>query len=293
MFRIASILTLALVACGDDVIPAEDLALTIISGDQVEDTVHIDPAAASSQAITVAAVGDLEVSPIPMVVEFGPAEAATSASVLPTGVSAAVLPAGTVADWVVVDADGQPITDGSCGRPVNVTTIPDGDTRRTVNNWQRPLESGTCWMRVQGMIGDLTHVDTVFERTFNAGPLIIGPDFRWRASRTYLDGGRSITGDKATFGGVFGDANGNPTNHFRVEAEGSWISTVSTEFGTLESRQVRVDTLAAEIGDTATVRFYDDAGILLCDCSATLVEAGWTDIDGARHVSWGVRAEVR
>lgn len=309
-FITALALALTLAACSDSepVIPADDLALSIVSGDGIEDTVHIDPAAANASAARLASlspgvpvygVGELEVSPVPMVVEFGADVATASASITaPGGVSLDVLPSGTTADWVIVDRDGQPVTDGSCGRPVNVTTIPDPDTHETANNWQRPLKSGTCYMRVQGMVGSESVVDTVFTRTFLPGPPAGGPNFHASANREtthdslgYVTG---FTGDIATFGAVY-DANGNfGVYAYRVEAAGSWIQTVGGAFGTDSARAVRVDTLAASYGDTATVRFYGAGDVLLCDCLATLAETVVGDSrNGFSGRTWLVSASAR
>ncbi len=298
MLRRVSVLALALAlaACGDDSddpIPPERMAIEILRGDNFRDTVYLGGPARAMGAVVYepVAVGELEVSPEPLVAKFGERLIQPSSSL--TGPSFATLPPNTTADWVVVDHEGNEILDGRCGRPVNTTTIPASDGT-TTNYWQRPRKAGTCYMRLQGVVNGVPYVDTVFTRVFLAGPPVVP------AGWITFGGGRVCAPD-LTLDGMemrvhgFIDANGNPTEQYRVEGVGTWIETVSTEFGTFESRHVRVVGTPA-LGDTATVRVYDALGNLVADMLATLIEGPCTDMRKTPPVSYnvpGLRLEAR
>lgn len=269
-------LALALAACGDDSddpIPPERMAIEILRGDHFRDTVYLGGPARAVGAVVYepVAVGELEVSPEPLVARFG--ERLTQPSASLTGPSFATLPANTTADWVIVDEDGYPITDGRCGRPVNTTTIPASDGT-TTNYWQRPRKAGTCYMRLQGVVDGQPYVDTVFTRVFLPGPLVPTRPFEMSCFLPISEDGTHQVGDVITCRGG-DDANGNPTDQYRVEAIADWLEPIGGEFGTPEARSARVLRTPA-IGETATLRLYDAQDDLIIEVVGTVKEAKWT-----------------
>src|SRR5690606_32998446 len=117
------------------------------------------------------------------------------------------------------------------------------------NYWQRPRKAGLCYMRLQGVVDGVPYVDTVFTRIFLAGPPLVPPG--WRAwgyipdcqEKPSPDGYEALIID-------FADANGNITEQWRIEGVGTWIETVSTEFGTEAARRLRI-VGTPSYGDTA------------------------------------------
>lgn len=191
---------------------------------------------------------------------------------------------GTDVHWIVRDE--------GCGRPVGQTTSTDADGR-AVNRWIRGTRARECRMDVCRILSDgALACDTTFVAVQEASDPVVNPyTFRATARQKEYVPGVGFTGELFEFSGLY-DQYGNLTKKFRVEAVGSWLEHAGGEFGSPESRSVRLIG-APSIGDTATVRFYNAFGDLLIDAIAELREAVWDDGQGNSGTMLYISARAR
>lgn len=284
MLRRVSVLALALAlaACGDD--PAEPRYADINKA-----RVHI--LAGDSQIAPVATSPERAGNLVPRLQGGGVEEAYDLfPEVLEVYVGAGTLASGdpvapgTDVHWIVRDE--------GCGRPVGQTTSTDA-SGRAVNRWIRGTRARKCHMDVCRILSDgALACDTTFVAVQEAGDPVVNP-YTFYATATQKDfvPGVGFTGDLYEFFGLY-DRYGNSTKKFRVEAVGSWLEHAGGDFGSPESRSVRLIG-APSLGDTATVRFYNAAGDLLIDAIAELREGSWGDNLGNSGTMLYIRAEAR
>ena len=285
MLRRVSVLSLALAlaACGDD--PAEPryadinkARVHILAGDSQIAPVATSPERAGNLAPRLQGGGGVEEAydlfPEVLEVYVGVGTLASGDPVAP----------GTDVHWIVRDE--------GCGRPVGQTTRTD-ENGRAVNRWIRGTRARECHMDVCRILGDgALACDTTFVAVQEASDPVVNPyTFRATARQKEFVPGVGFTGDLFEFSGLY-DRYGNPTKKFRVEAVGSWIEHAGGDFGSPESRSVRLIG-APSLGDTATVRFYNALGDLLIDAIATLREGSWGDNLGNSGTMLYISAKAR